>query len=118
MFEENTSQSKVSLVSVAELVDRTMSRFGRLFSDLFPWLIVFYFGGFLLTIINMRVFLPWQQIIIGLIGVLILLMSYLAEARIIAGVEKEPKDIVSNGRMVFSLFFRIFFSYFFKVLYQ
>ena len=47
----------------------------------------------------------WQRTIIAVAGVVILLISYLAEARIIAGVEKEPKDIVNNGKTVLGLFF-------------
>ena len=105
MPEETTPQITAGpLVPVAELVERTLNRFGRFFSGLFPWLVLSCIGGFL-TVFAHSALPLWQRTIIAAVGVVILLISYLAEARIIAGVEKEPKDIVNNGKTVLGLFF-------------
>jgi hypothetical protein len=90
------------LISTAELLEKSLRRFGTLFSVLFPWLVVSCIGGLLLALAGEATTI-WA-LALGIIGVCVLLISYVAIARITSGVEKEPKDIIANGRASLKLF--------------
>lgn len=113
MPEENTTQfvgestnttSLPPLTPVAGLIEQSLNNFKRLFSNLFPWLVLSCLGGFMAALAHSAIPL-WQQMIIAVVGVIILFVSYVAEIRIISGIEREPNDIINNGRVSSKLLF-------------
>ncbi len=104
MPEETTTQPIGQLTPVVNLIERSLNRFKRLFSPLFPWLVISCLGGFMAALANATIPL-WQRSSIAVVGLVILFVSYIAEIRIISGVEQEPNDIVSNTRASLKLFF-------------
>ncbi len=98
------SQPLRALTPVAELIERAWQRFKRLFSGLFPWLVISTLGGFMAVLSHAALPL-WSRLILSIVGMVVLLLSYLAQVRIISGVEREPGDIINNGRVALKLFF-------------
>ncbi|GEM_PF-6401601 len=98
------------LAPVVELVERMWRRFSRLFSGMFPWMVLSCIGSIALGVVKAKGTLPgtlpvWVILLIALAGGIITLISYLALIRITSEAEKDPKDILGNGRVSLRLFF-------------